>query len=84
MTSDLASRRRAAKRIASIIRIIFRLSSSRGMNVAMTAEEFGVSERTVYRWLNVCEEAGVPYYYDALDKVHRARRGWRPRDLESD
>lgn len=78
---DREQRKTQARRLATLLRIVFRLSSAGGLNTADACIEFGVCERTMRRYLNAAEEAGVPYYYDAPNKVLRSRPGWRPSDL---
>jgi len=52
-------------RISRILRLISLLRSRRYYTADEIAERLEVSKRTVYRDLNVLEQAGIPYYYDA-------------------
>ncbi len=52
-------------RISRILRLISLLRSRRYYTANELADKLEVSKRTVYRDLNVLEQAGIPYYYDA-------------------
>lgn len=69
-----------AKRLAGMLRLSFLLCSERGLDVAQFAEDQGVCRRTVYRWLDAAEEAGLLYCRDQRGVV-RSQPGCRPQDL---
>jgi len=70
---DRDSRVRQAERLASILRIL-ELVQSRGLwTTKALAEELECSERTVYRYLDVLNYAGVPYYREGDQHFVRVR-----------
>lgn len=79
--TEKEQRRTQARRLAMMVKVVFRLASVYGLDVRRTAEEFGVCTRTIRRYLNAAKAAGVPVEYDPLVGVHFARRGWKPGDL---
>ena len=46
-------------------------------NVKGLAAELDCSEKTVHRYLDVLEIAGVPWYYDRHEKCYRVRSGFK-------
>ncbi len=52
-------------RISRILRLISLLRSRRHYTADELADKLEVSRRTIYRDLNVLEQAGIPYYYDS-------------------
>lgn len=52
-------------RVHRLLRLITLLQSGRPRHADELTEELGISRRTLFRDLNMLEEAGVPYYYEA-------------------
>jgi predicted DNA-binding transcriptional regulator YafY len=53
-------------RLPRLLRLVTLLHSGRAKSVADLMGELGVSRRTLFRDLNALEQAGVPYYHDAI------------------
>jgi predicted DNA-binding transcriptional regulator YafY len=70
-------RARQAGRLANVIRIQERLMERGKWNVRSLAAELECSEKTIRRYLEVLEIAGVPWYYDASEKCYRVRPGFK-------
>jgi proteasome accessory factor B len=60
-------------RVHRLIRLVTVLQSGRARSVAELTEELGISRRTVFRDLQMLQEAGIPCY-------HEPGRGYRIRD----
>lgn len=70
-------RAKQAVRLANVLGILERLLQRSAWNVPRLAAELELSERTVHRYLNVLEIAGVPFYYDNQKKCYHVRPGYR-------
>lgn len=75
--SEEDRRARQAARLASVLRLQELLLGRGKWNVKSLAAELECSEKTVHRYLNVLEMAGVPYHYDAREKSYRVRPGFK-------
>ena len=75
-TTDADRRLNQADRLGKILRILQLIQSRGRWNVAEIAREIEVVERTIYRYFNILELAGVPYYYDRRARSYRVRPGW--------
>jgi predicted DNA-binding transcriptional regulator YafY len=62
--TDADRRANQARRMAVIIGIYHRLLGRSKWTPKLLAEEFEISEATLYRYLKVLEAAGVAYYFD--------------------
>lgn len=58
-------------RIVRLIELIGLLQSGLGHNASQLAQECGVSRRTVFRYLEVLRDAGVPLIYDEQRQSYR-------------
>ncbi len=70
-------RAKQADRLSKIMRIQECLLGRSKWNVRSLATELECSEKTISRYLNVLEMAGVPWYYDAREKCYRVRPGFK-------
>ena len=59
-----------------ILPILERLLQRSKWNIKSLAADLELSERTIHRYLNVLEIAGVPFYYDKAEKCYRVRPGY--------
>lgn len=66
-------RAKQAVRLANVLGILERLLQRSKWNVKTLAADLELSERTVHRYLNVLEIAGVPFHYDSEEKCYRVR-----------
>ena len=69
-------RAKQAVRMANILGILERLLQRSKWNISQLATDLELSERTVHRYLDVLEIAGVPFYYDAHEKCYQVRPGY--------
>jgi predicted DNA-binding transcriptional regulator YafY len=74
---DRDRRARQHSRIARVLQILSLIQSRGRWNSRAIAQELEISERTVYRDLEVLEFAGVPWYYDDEDQCYRVRADFR-------
>jgi len=75
--SDADRRIRQATRFASVLRVLELIQSRGRWNVSTLAEELECSPRTVHRYLQILEVAGVPYFFDEASKCYRVRPDFR-------
>ena len=61
-------------RLHRILKIISLIQGQKGWNVKRLAAECGVTQRTIYRDLELLEGAGIPYFYDPQLKCYQIRR----------
>jgi len=73
---DSERRLRQASRLARILRVLEMIQGRTRYGPKEIAAEVEVSERTIFRDLNVLELAGVPWYYDEGDRRYRVRPGY--------
>jgi predicted DNA-binding transcriptional regulator YafY len=59
--------------MARVLGVLSLIQSRGRWNAKAIADELGVSERTVYRDLEVLEFAGVPWYFDERELCYRLR-----------
>jgi len=71
--SDAERRLRQADRLARILRVLQLLQSRGRWNAESIAEELEVSTRTVQRYMDVLELAGVPWWNDKKHICYRLR-----------
>jgi predicted DNA-binding transcriptional regulator YafY len=74
---DRDRRARQHARIARVLQLLSLIQSRGRWNSRAIAQELEVSERTVYRDLEVLEFAGVPWYFDDEDQCYRVRCDFR-------
>jgi len=70
---DAERRLRQADRLARVLRVLQLLQSRGRWNLKAIASELEVSTRTVRRYLDVLELAGVPWTYDKDQECYRLR-----------
>ena len=75
--SEEDRRAHQAVRLANTMRLQELLLGHGKFNVKGLAAELEVSEKTVHRYLDVLEIAGVPWYYDRHEKCYRVRSGFK-------
>jgi len=73
---DSDRRLRQASRFARILRVLEMIQGRARYGVKEIAAELEVSERTIFRDLNVLELAGVPWFHDQDDQRYRVRPGY--------
>ena len=73
---DSDRRLRQASRFARILRVLELIQGRTPYGAKEIATELEVSERTIFRDLNVLELAGVPWFYDEEDQRYRVRPGY--------
>jgi predicted DNA-binding transcriptional regulator YafY len=73
---DADRRLRQASRFARILRVLEMIQGRARYGVKEIASELEVSERTIFRDLNVLELAGVPWFHDQDDQRYRVRPGY--------
>ena len=73
---DAQKRLRQAARFARILRVLEMIQGRARYAVKDMAAELEVSERTIFRDLNVLELAGVPWFHDQEDQRYRVRPGY--------
>lgn len=71
--SDADRRIRQATRFASVLRLLELIQSRGRWNVSALAAELECSPRTVHRYLQILEVAGVPYFFDESAQCYRVR-----------
>lgn len=73
-------------RLHRILKILSLIQGQKGWNVSRLAAECAVTQRTIYRDLELLEGAGIPYFYDIEHKCYQIRRDFfmPPVDLTLD
>ncbi|TWT60833.1 helix-turn-helix transcriptional regulator [Rubinisphaera italica] len=74
---DRDRRVRQSERMARVLSVLYLIQSQGRYNTRAIAEELEVSERTVFRDLEVLEFSGVPWFFDAQDQCYRVRPDYR-------
>lgn len=74
---DRDRRVRQSERMARVLSVLNLIQSRGRYNARAIAEELEVSERTVFRDLEVLEFSGVPWYFDESDQCYRVRPDFR-------
>jgi predicted DNA-binding transcriptional regulator YafY len=62
------------KKVHRLLRILTLIQGDAGWNVQRLAAEFGCTERSVYRDLQVLGDIGIPYFFDEESGGYRIRR----------
>jgi len=75
--SEEDRRAKQADRLAKVMRIQEFLLGRGKWNMRDLATELECSPKTISRYLNVLEMAGVPWYYDSHEKCYRVRPGFK-------
>jgi predicted DNA-binding transcriptional regulator YafY len=75
--SDSDRRLRQADRLRDVLKVLELLQGNGRWDAATLASELEVSERTVYRYLQVLECAAVPWWFDRQQKSYRLAAGFR-------
>lgn len=75
--TDRDRRVRQADRLARILSVLKLIQSRGKWNTKSIARELEVTERTVYRDLDVLKYAGVPHYFDDDQQSYRVRADYR-------
>lgn len=73
---DSERRLRQAARLGRILRVLEMIQGRGRHGAKEMAAELEVSERTIFRDLNVLELAGVPWFHDQADQCYRVRPGY--------
>jgi len=73
---DSDRRLRQASRFARILRVLEMIQGRARYGAKDMAAELEVSERTIFRDLDVLELAGVPWFYDKEDQRYQFRPGY--------
>lgn len=74
---DRDRRVRQNDRMARVLGVLSLIQSRGRWNARAIADELGVSERTVYRDLEVLEFAGVPWFFDESAQCYRLRSDFK-------
>ena len=74
---DRDRRVRQNDRMARVLGVLSLIQSRSRWNAKAIADEFGISERTVYRDLGVLEFAGVPWFFDESEQCYRLRSDFK-------
>lgn len=74
---DRDRRVRQSERMARVLSVLNLIQSRGRYNAKAIAEELEVSERTVFRDLEVLEFSGVPWYFDEQNQCYRVRPDFR-------
>ena len=74
---DRDRRVRQNDRMARVLGVLSLIQSRGRWNAKAIADELDVSERTVYRDLEVLEFAGVPWFFDETELCYRLRSDFR-------
>lgn len=74
---DRDRRVRQSERMARVLSVLNLIQSRGRYNARAIAEELEVSERTVYRDLEVLAFCGVPWFWDTADNCYRVRPDFR-------
>jgi predicted DNA-binding transcriptional regulator YafY len=61
-------------RIHRLLRILTLIQGSKGWTTKRLADECGTTVRTIFRDLKMLDGAGIPYFYDPVDKCYAVRR----------
>lgn len=77
--TDAERRVRQSDRLARVLRVLELIQGSGHWNAQTIARELEVSERTVYRDLQILTAAGIPWYFDDYSQSYRIREGYRGR-----
>jgi len=75
--SEEDRRARQADRLANVMQLQDLLLGLGKWNVKNLAAKLERSEKTIHRYLDVLEMAGVPWYYDASERCYRVRPGFK-------
>ncbi len=75
--SDSERRVRQADRLARLFRVLERIQGRGRWTAKDLAADEECSERTIFRTLESLELAGVPWYFDDIDKCYRVRPDYR-------
>lgn len=73
---DADRRLRQADRLARVMRVLELVSSRGRWSAATIAQELECTERTVHRYLQALQLAGVGVYFDPRDSCYRVRSGF--------
>ncbi|MEZ5941151.1 MAG: WYL domain-containing protein [Planctomycetaceae bacterium] len=74
---DRDRRVRQSERMARVLSVLNLIQSRGRYNARAIANELEVSERTVFRDLEVLEFSGVPWYFDTVADCYRVRADFR-------
>lgn len=69
-------------RIHRILKIISLIQGQKGWNAKTLAKECQVTERTIYRDMEMLEGAGIPYFYDEQTRCYQIRGDYFMRPVE--
>ncbi len=81
-TSPVANDAPDYARLHRILKIISLIQGQSGWNAKTLAAECGVTQRTIYRDMEMLEGAGIPYFYDPEAKSYRIRRDFFMKPVE--
>lgn len=70
-----------AKKVMRLFKIVTTIQARPGVKASDLATQFGVTVRTVYRDLQVLQDAGVPWYFDRATNGYRLAEGYVLRPL---
>lgn len=74
--NDGDRRIKQADRFSRLLKILELIQGKGRWNAADLAKQFECSRRTIHRHLDVLELAGVPWFYDKIQKCYRVRTGF--------
>jgi len=69
--------RKQDPRFQILLRILYKLDSGSPVNNSSIMEEFGVSKRTAYRYMQQLIQSGFPIYFDKQRRSYRFVDGYR-------
>lgn len=69
-------------RLHRILKIIFLIQGQKGWDAKRLAADCGVTQRTIYRDLDMLEGAGIPYFYDPQLKCYQIQRAFFMKPVE--
>lgn len=74
--TDANRRARQAERFSVLLKLLFFVVNTGG-SMRTIKDKFGLSERTIYRYLNVLKLAGIPVVVDAASGIYSVETGYR-------
>jgi predicted DNA-binding transcriptional regulator YafY len=63
-------------KVHRLLRLVVLMQKGEPGNAAALADKFGITERTLYRDLNILGDLGIPYYFDVEAGGYRVRKDY--------